>query len=119
MGKMQFYLLLQYPICIYHLPMEVDRNLQLTLKDFYKNKIKLLYCFQKKLLIYFYFAELSSARTQVDLPQNGVRSQDLFTSTVAQRVDAKHIPGKSEKKKNNFHTVSLFLQIITKLIIFW
>lgn len=43
---------------------------------------------------------LSSATMQVDLPQNGAKSHDLPGSTVAQRVDAKHIPGKSIK--NNF-----------------
>lgn len=43
---------------------------------------------------------LSSLRTQVERPQKGLRSQVLPGSTVAQRVDAKHIPGKSENEPN-------------------
>lgn len=35
--------------------------------------------------------------THVDRPQNGVRSQLWPASTVAQRVEAKHTPGKSVK----------------------
>lgn len=42
--------------------------------------------------------ELSSAGTHVERPQNGVRSHDFVGSTVAHFVDAKHLPGKSEKK---------------------
>lgn len=45
-------------------------------------------------------AELSSATTQVERPQNGERSHVLPGSTVEQRVEAKHIPGKSEQKTN-------------------
>lgn len=40
---------------------------------------------------------LSSETTQVERPQNGVSSQVLPGSTVAQRVEAKHMPGKSVK----------------------
>lgn len=42
-----------------------------------------------------YLPLLSFDTTHVDLPQNGVKSHDLPGSTVAHRVDAKHIPGKS------------------------
>lgn len=38
---------------------------------------------------------LVSDTTQVERPQNGARSHDLPGSMVAQRVEAKHIPGKS------------------------
>lgn len=49
-----------------------------------------------------------SETTQVDRPQNGARSQDLPGSIVAQRVEAKHIPGKSVNrliKTNKFRIV--------------
>lgn len=42
-----------------------------------------------------YLPLLSLETTHVDFPQNGVKSHDLPGSTVAHRVDAKHIPGKS------------------------
>lgn len=41
----------------------------------------------------------SSGATHVDLPQNGVKSHDCPTSTVAHLVLAKHCPGKSANKK--------------------
>ena len=44
---------------------------------------------------------LSSAGTQVERPQNGVRSQDCLGSTVAHLVEAKHMPGKSANKIYN------------------
>lgn len=37
----------------------------------------------------------SSLSIQVERPQNGVKSHVLPGSTVAQRVEAKHMPGKS------------------------
>lgn len=40
----------------------------------------------------------SSARTQVDRPQNGANSHVWPGSMVAHRVEAKHMPGKSETK---------------------
>lgn len=43
--------------------------------------------------------ELSSAAMQVDLPQNGESSQVLFGSMVAHLVEAKHMPGKSVKRR--------------------
>lgn len=49
-----------------------------------------------------YFGGLSSETTQVDLPQNGANSHDLPGSTVAQRVLAKHIPGKSAMRERIF-----------------
>lgn len=49
----------------------------------------------KKKVNQSYLPLLSFATTHVDLPQNGVKSHDLPGSTVAHRVDAKHIPGKS------------------------
>jgi hypothetical protein len=48
-----------------------------------------------------YFGGVSSDTTHVDLPQNGLNSHALPGSTVAQRVDAKHIPGKSENRRKN------------------
>lgn len=45
-----------------------------------------------------HFGGLSSETTQVDLPQNGASSHALPGSTVAQRVLAKHIPGKSVER---------------------
>lgn len=39
----------------------------------------------------------SSETTQVERPQNGANSQVRPGSTVAQRVEAKHMPGKSAK----------------------
>lgn len=44
---------------------------------------------------------LSSDTTQVERPQNGWSSQVLPGSTVAHLVEAKHIPGKSEIKRNS------------------
>lgn len=38
---------------------------------------------------------LSSERTQVDLPQNGYKSQEEPGATVEHLVEAKHMPGKS------------------------
>lgn len=46
-------------------------------------------------IIVTYCADFSWLTTHVDRPQNGVKSHVLPGSTVAQRVDAKHIPGKS------------------------
>lgn len=48
-----------------------------------------------------YFGGVSSDKTHVDRPQNGESSHVLPGSTVAQRVEAKHIPGKSKLKKKN------------------
>lgn len=53
-----------------------------------------------------YLVEFSSFFTQVERPQNGVNSHVLPGSTVAHLVEAKHIPGKSNKK--------LIISIITK-----
>lgn len=47
-----------------------------------------------------YWAGLLSDTTQVERPQNGARSHDLPGSMVAQRVEAKHMPGKSEINAN-------------------
>lgn len=46
-----------------------------------------------------YFGGVSSETAQVERPQNGANSQVLPGSTVAHRVLAKHIPGKSKKVK--------------------
>lgn len=63
-------------------------------------------CFLKKFLdnkcVCTHCGDLSWLTTQVDRPQNGVRSHVLPGSTVAQRVDAKHIPGKSKKCKKKW-----------------
>lgn len=50
-------------------------------------------------MIFTHLPLLSFNLTHVDLPQNGVKSHDLPGSTVAHRVDAKHISGKSEQTK--------------------
>lgn len=50
---------------------------------------------------WIYFGGVSSETTQVERPQNGANSHVFPGSTVAQRVLAKHIPGKSIKKKRN------------------
>lgn len=50
--------------------------------------------------MFTYCGDLSWLTTHVERPQNGVRSHVLPGSTVAQRVEAKHIPGKSENKEN-------------------
>lgn len=42
-----------------------------------------------------YFGGVSSETTHVERPQNGANSHVLPGSTVAHRVLAKHIPGKS------------------------
>lgn len=44
--------------------------------------------------------ELSSAATQVERPQKGANSHEFPGSMVAQRVEAKHVPGKSGKSNN-------------------
>jgi hypothetical protein len=63
-------------------------------------------------IIYFhlnsYFGGLCSETTQVERPQNGVSSHVLPGSTVAQRVLAKHIPGKSVIKRNKRVRKKLF-----------
>lgn len=46
-----------------------------------------------------YLLGWSLATTQVERPQNGVSSHVLPGSTVAQRVEAKHMPGKSKIQK--------------------
>ena len=56
--------------------------------------------------------ELSSAGTQVERPQNGVKSQVCFGSIVAHFVEAKHMPGKSAEKQFTFIHCT-FLLIIT------
>lgn len=65
------------------------------MKYFYKNYLR-----DDFSRAFSYLPLLSLDTTQVDLPQNGVKSHDLPGSTVAHRVDAKHIPGKSI---NRFH----------------
>lgn len=52
---------------------------------------------------------LSSERTQVERPQNGVSSQVLPGSTVAHLVLAKHMPGKSVQQ--NRKKARLFILI--------
>lgn len=44
----------------------------------------------------------------MDRPQNGVKSHDLPGSTVAHRVDAKHIPGKSMLKNQTGKTTNYY-----------
>lgn len=56
-----------------------------------------------------YLFECSLDKTQVDRPQNGVKSHILPGSNVAQRVDAKHIPGKSEKRAKTKHFSFIFV----------
>lgn len=61
-----------------------------------------------------YLPLLSLATTQVDFPQNGVKSHDLPGSTVAHLVDAKHIPGKSTNywpKKPEKQQISVFIYL--------
>lgn len=60
-------------------------------------------------LLKTHFGGVSSDTTQVERPQNGANSQVLPGSTVAQRVLAKHIPGKSKKlrtKKFNIKKIT-------------
>lgn len=57
---------------------------------------------------------LSSLRTQVLRPQKGLKSQDLPGSTVAHRVLAKHIPGKSVTNQNMYH-ISKYTYVCRKV----
>lgn len=52
--------------------------------------------------------ELSSAGTQVDRPQNGVRSHDFVGSMVAHLVEAKHMPGKSRRTSAGMSLLYVF-----------
>lgn len=69
-------------------------NLQIKKSHFVTGTNTYVYYF-----LLYYLAGFSSFCTQVERPQNGVKSQVLPGSTVVQRVEAKHMPGKSVKKK--------------------
>lgn len=95
-GTVQFCLLRRCRVCICHWQVAMDRNLQRA-QAIFRKKMKLKLKFRLSFLTFdkTHFGGLSSETTHVDRPQNGVNSHDLPGSTVAQRVLAKHIPGKS------------------------
>ena len=77
--------------------MEVAHNLQPVPTVW--NERKNIYMIQSMTCVKLicYFKGSASPTTQVERPQNGVKSHDFPGSTTEQRVEAKHIPGKSEK----------------------
>lgn len=105
------------PICSDCFQLAMDHNLQLALEvwsserfNVYNGNNAIMFWCDIK---FTYLPLLSLATTHVDLPQNGVRSHDLPGSTVAHRVDAKHIPGKSiQNRKIKWQLVVFHLAVI-------
>ena len=98
MGMQLSCLLLLCRVCTYRWRLAMDRNLR-RVQAIWKEKLKFNFLMNKLgNFVTNYFGGLWSETTHVDRPQNGANSHVLPGSTVAQRVLAKHIPGKSKNK---------------------